>query len=421
MTILIGSGIFGLSVLLPFYHWTTSIGPWGFFVLVMLGVIYIFIGYRIAKLIYTKVQNWDGKTKDGLGNLKAIWFGLFIVLCYLIVLYSVLHCYNELSELASHHFGFTLSEISYDNAVKVCIAILALFTLMIAVWRGALHSLQEKAQSKQAKIAADQIILGNRQFELANRQFDLATENLIETQNNNIAKLLIDGTKLLGDGTTEAEKMAGIACLSHIIETKSKFAERAAQVLIWHFKAKNNEKSGPIKTYEEDYYYFAMILDVINRFGEINNKKINVGYCSICSVLKEVENLLWHNIDNIIYNGFIFNEVHFTIDAPKHTVINCTFNYCKFDIGNWRNTGVYQNSSTFNHCIFGTSPQVDQFTHTNGFTRFPPGQKFNGPCFYDDRFITEGSLISQFIGCHIEPLSGRKSDNTDIIITMQIP
>ncbi|WP_182417086.1 hypothetical protein [Bartonella sp. HY038] len=391
MAILIGSGIFYISILLPFYGWATSIGPWGFFLIVMLAGVYIFAGYHISRYVYPKLQRFKTKNKEGLGSFRAFSFGVFIVLCYLIVLYTVLHYYNTLSELALYHFGFKLSELKYDSAVKVCIAILALCTLMIAVWRGALHSLQEKAQSKQAKIAADQIILGNRQFELANKQFELATENLIETQNNNIAKLLVDGTKFLGKDTTEAEKMAGLACLDNIIGGKSSFVKQAIDIIKSSIIAFSRENNEGIDIHDVSYTWFFYAMDILQKYSSVNDIKTSVYGVELTGYSKQKEDTYWPNLEEINYKNFSFQDIDFN-DFPSFYIETCTFLNCKIDSAiRFKTKKIKDGSSTAWAKSLGQSHFLDcTFVNVTDQSYFSYGSHPSDvihlftDCYYDD-------------------------------------
>jgi len=125
-------------------------------------------------------------------------------------------------------------------------ALLAIVTFFTVAWRGVLNTRQLEHQAtqlvlqgKQLDHQASQIDLQTRQFELQTRQLELQTMQVEQqTRANdasdeaNIARLLQEGAKLLGDKDKEPQILGGVVTLEILVTARNKFSVPAMNLLL---------------------------------------------------------------------------------------------------------------------------------------------------------------------------------------------
>ncbi|UXM94303.1 hypothetical protein N5853_09305 [Bartonella sp. HY329] len=223
--------------------------------------------------------------------------------------------------ICSVAYSFLFSTtLSFDRFSRISFGVTALFTLGVVVWRGILHSMQEKTQSEQANIAADQIML-------ANKQFGLASNNFVEMQKNNLAKLFVDGTKLLGRDATAAEKNAGVSCLSYIVALDNSFALEAKNVLQMFIQMTSAANPKGINIDNDTAIVNA--LDAINSYAFHHNELINFDGLTIWSAAPLYS--CWSNFLHINYVGVEFCSIDFNGKESMFETQQCIFDECIID------------------------------------------------------------------------------------------
>jgi uncharacterized protein YjbI with pentapeptide repeats len=125
-------------------------------------------------------------------------------------------------------------------------ALLAIVTFLTVAWRGVLNTRQLEHQASQLKLQtqqldhqAEQIDLQVRQFELQTKQIELQTRQ-VEQQirandagdQANLARLLQEGAKLLGEKEKEPQIIGGIVTLETLVMDQTKFSVPAMNLLL---------------------------------------------------------------------------------------------------------------------------------------------------------------------------------------------
>ncbi|UXM94260.1 hypothetical protein N5853_09085 [Bartonella sp. HY329] len=210
--------------------------------------------------------------------------------------------------------------MEWDKAtiIQIAIAVTAFFTLGFTAWQRILNTKQQEIQIEQLK--------------LGNQQFQNATDNLIETQKNNLAKLLVDGTKLLGTDTTDAEKMAGVICLSYIIDvpdTNNVFAYQAVKVLKLFVNERARQSPDGMNCNANPIEFEA--LDVIDKYNQNNGSAVVLHDVTIKSNQMLNGLKMWPNTKGIIYDSYKFKETVFDEKYVPFRCKNCEFFRCTFN------------------------------------------------------------------------------------------
>lgn len=125
-------------------------------------------------------------------------------------------------------------------------ALLAIVTFFTVAWRGVLNTrqLQHQAeqlvlQNRQLDHQASQIDLQTRQLVLQTKQLELQTQQVVQqTRANdtsdqaNLARLLQEGAKLLGEKEKEPQILGGIVTLEMLVVEKNRFSVSAMNLLL---------------------------------------------------------------------------------------------------------------------------------------------------------------------------------------------
>lgn len=130
-------------------------------------------------------QNKTNKNAKIAPYQHPLWNALGWVFCYFVAAGVGWALFYIFCDDIGGLFGAKDSLWTIENFIKVLVGIFALFAFVVTIWRGNLHAQQVSSQIKQ---------------------IELGREQLVKTEDNNIAKLLVDSTKLLGDETSDAEK-----------------------------------------------------------------------------------------------------------------------------------------------------------------------------------------------------------------------
>ncbi|MRG64539.1 hypothetical protein GH789_04470 [Rhizobium pusense] len=125
-------------------------------------------------------------------------------------------------------------------------ALLALVTFFTVAWRGVLNTRQLEHQAAQLSLQgkqldhqASQIELQTKQFELQTKQLELQTKQVEQqtrandaSDDSNIARLLQEGAKLLGEKEKEPQILGGIVTLEILVAAQNKFSVAAMNLLL---------------------------------------------------------------------------------------------------------------------------------------------------------------------------------------------
>lgn len=114
----------------------------------------------------------------------------------------------------------------------VGVALFALVTFCTVVWRGLLNTQQLEQQAKQLEHQAKQLEHQARQLEYQAVQLQQQIRQNDASDDANLAKLLQEGAKLLGEKEKEAQILGGIVTLEMLIdEPKRKFSLQVMDLL----------------------------------------------------------------------------------------------------------------------------------------------------------------------------------------------
>ncbi len=235
-------------------------------------------------------------------------------------------------------------------------------------------------------------------------------------------QMLLEGAKLLGDRTSEAEKIAGIACLANIIEGQSKFNKQAAAVLGTIVTETVAKKPHGIIVGTDKVFFQA--LGVLNSFYESIDDFFPVYGCIIEWGYGRKSDVLWLNIEHITYKGFNFENIDFNKNVASLSVRSCSFNYCRIDSPyrlsaypdfesvddeHFDPDGVYKATtdmaSRISHCVFDNGSKSDTtFQHADNIWSAAPPQA-DETCYYNDEFIIDSRIRGELMHYHIKPLS----------------
>ncbi|WP_182419373.1 hypothetical protein [Bartonella sp. HY038] len=320
-------------------------------------------------------------------------------------------------------FGDGFETLNFEIASKISIGVIGIITLGVVVWRGALHAMQEKTQAKQLAISND--------------NYRLATDNLIETQNNNLAKLLVDATKLLGADTTDAEKTAAVICLSYIIDVPDKnnvFARQAVKVLKLFVNERARQSPNGMNCDGNPIEFEA--LDVIDKYNKNNGSAVVLHDVTIKGdkMLRGLK--MWPNTKGIIYDNYTFMKEIFDEKYVPFRTKNCKFFKCTFNQQNKfipvfitvnettydpitgecnEYEGIsYPYENVFQSCLFGTSTSTShdfRIVRAENFYNFD----FGSDCLFNDEVLTDASIVNGFIKWGIRPLSNRDVDAPPLV------
>ncbi|UXN05241.1 hypothetical protein [Bartonella sp. HY761] len=388
-----------------------------------LAIIYIGIGYAFRSKISDLLRAPTSIVPKTRTKVAFGFAALFISFFPLMACWFALSVYEK--SYKSWQEILNLPNISWneDAARNIILAIFAFSGFVVVVYRGLLHSEQVTSQ--------------NIQLELGNKQFENATDNLIETQKNNLAKLLVDATKMLGADTTDAEKMAGVICLSYIIDVPDEnnvFAYQAVKVLKLFVNERALQSPDGMNSNTNPIEFEA--LDVIDKYNQNNGSTIVLRDVTISDnkTVKEIK--MWPNTKGIIYDNYIFTNEVFDEKYVPFRIKNCEFFRCTFNQQNKfipvfitvngttydPNTGEcneydaisYPYEIGFKNCLFGTSTSTSQdfwIVKTENIYNFD----FGTDCRFNDEVLTDASIVSGFIKWGIQPLSDRDVDAPPLV------
>lgn len=315
------------------------------------------------------------------------------VVCYFIAAGVVEVFFYIFRDYIGELFGAKDSLWTIENFIKVAIGIFALFAFVVTIWRGNLHAQQVSGQMEQLK---------------------LGREQLEKTEDNNIAKLLVDSTKLLGDDMSDAEKIAGVACLAQIIEAKSKFAKQAVDILILFCKRISSKEETGIYMGSAKYIYFFHALKAIDRYAEMQKNTITLDYITVYEPRRGAQIITFQFLQGIVYRQVHFFNMVFTDKIAPFYINGCQFENCIIDdksrfvfspvkrlLEGMFDTTYY--NTFFRNCIFiAGQNDASGYSRTENFISHE--HKFYN-CYYDDAVVCDPIIIKFYTERKIGPLS----------------
>lgn len=237
--------------------------------------------------------------------------------------------------------------------------------------------------------------------------------------NEKLKKLLVEGAKLLGDSTSEAEKMAGISCLVNIIYGQNQFTKQAIYVLksAILIYAKANSEGINMQEVKDPWFFYAM--DSLQDFAYLSKKKISVFGVVLRGTVQTKKGIRWPNLSEIQYKGVSFHFVHFA-GIVQFYIEGCYILDSSIDDGCRFKTIRFKNSSSdgligkkirpshFISCVFSNITSKSYLEHWVMLNDFK--HEFT-ECYYDDSEIAGIGKIDFFEKHGITRLSKSSSSS----------
>jgi hypothetical protein len=194
-------------------------------------------------------------------------------------------------------------------------ALIAIVTFFTIAWRGVLNTKQLEYQASQLQHQAEQLAQSRRQNDTKDEE--------------NLAKLLMDGTKLLGE-EKESHVLAGIAALQAVVVSpRDTFAPQAMDILVDVIS----------QTYKDDGR--SKVFDAARRAvnngasaGRASTRRLTLEYDDASD--KEIQAI--NGVDHLIYKGASVYSVEYNRLSDRKFVsfVACTIEDVTID-GNHRN------------------------------------------------------------------------------------
>lgn len=208
--------------------------------------------------------------------------------------------------------------------------------------------------------------------------------------------------------------------MNQIIESQSKFAKQAVDILILFCKKISSKEEMGVYMGSAQYIYFFHALRTIDRYAEMEKNTITLDYITVYEPRRGAEIITFQFLQGIVYRQVHFFNMVFTDKIAPFYINGCQFENCIIDdksrfvfspvkrlLAGMFDTTYYK--TFFNNCIFTAGQNgASGYSRTENFISHE--HKFFN-CYYDDAVVCDPIIIKFYTERDIGPLI-KKHANT---------